>query len=58
MNTKSSASAPKEKAEIDGLTRLAELLDGVNRRQGKDVLVAIPTKEDERKERKDAAASK
>ena len=37
---------------------LTSLFDVVNRRLGKDAVVAIPTKDDERKERQNATAGK
>lgn len=58
MKTKSNNSIQKGKTETDGLLSVIELLDRVNRRLGKDAVVAIPTKEDERKEQKDATAGK
>lgn len=58
MNTKSNAPAPNDTAENNGLSMLADLFDAVNRRLGKDAVVAIPTKEDERKEQQNATASK
>lgn len=58
MNTKSNAPVPKDTAENNGLSMLADLFDAVDRRLGKDAVVEIPTKEDERKERRDAITSK
>ncbi|MBQ8984478.1 hypothetical protein IJ098_01300 [Candidatus Saccharibacteria bacterium] len=58
MNTKSNAPVPNDTAKDNGLSMLADLFDAVNRRLGKDAVVAIPTKEDERKERQNATASK
>ena len=57
MNTKSNMPALNDIAENDGLSMLAELFDAVNRRLGKDAVVAIPTKEDERKEQQNATVS-
>lgn len=58
METKSNNSEQKGETEINGLLDMVELFDGINRRLGKDAIVAIPTKEDMRKEQKDATAGK
>ena len=58
MKTKSNNSEQKGEAEINGLLAMVELFDEINRRLGKDAIVAIPTKEDMRKEQKDATTGK
>ncbi|MBQ7802508.1 hypothetical protein IJ380_01405 [Candidatus Saccharibacteria bacterium] len=58
MNTKSNAPVSNDPVENDGLSMLTSLFDVVNRRLGKDAVVAIPTKDDERKERQNATAGK